>query len=63
MDANITASNCEERSSQSLAGNVSIMTTHGIKQLKIIHSHGPVKHSTQVSLSFPGDATQEPQSS
>lgn len=39
MDASITASNCEERPSQSLAGNVSIMTTHGIKPPKIIHSH------------------------
>ena len=38
-DASITASNCEARSSQGLAGNVSIMTTRGIKQQKIIHSH------------------------
>lgn len=56
-DASITASNCEARSSQGSAGNVSIMTTRGIKQQKIIHSHWKVKHSRKVSLCFPGDAT------
>ena len=60
MDASITASNCEERSSQTSARNVSIMTTHGIKQLKIVHSHWQGKHSRKGSLSFPGDAAKEP---
>lgn len=63
MDASITASNCEERSSQSLAGNVSVMTTQGIKPPKIIQACLQVTPSTKVSLSSPGDATEEPQSS
>lgn len=61
MDASITASNCEERSRQSLAGNVSVMTTQGIKPPKIVQAHLQVLHSTKVSPSSPGDATEEPQ--